>query len=140
VLISQGSTASSLAIANDFLFRLAPGDKLEGAAIASLMHADAMDTFVPIWRNDAGNNGLHDSTKKSFEALGGTVANGVQYDASTSDFTSQVNALGAAVRSIKSAKPAAKIAIYIASFDEAVDIFNRARLDGDLSSIRWYGG
>jgi branched-chain amino acid transport system substrate-binding protein len=140
ILISQGSTASSLAIPGDNLFRLAPNDKLEGAAIAALMHADGFDTVVPIWRNDAGNNGLHDSTAASFTSGGGTVAAGVQYDTSTTDFTSAVNALGTAVRGIKTSKPSAKIAIYIASFEEAVSIFNRARLDSDLASVRWYGG
>jgi branched-chain amino acid transport system substrate-binding protein len=140
ILISQASTASSLAIAGDNLFRLAPNDKLEGAAIAALMREDGFDTVVPIWRNDAGNNGLHDSTAASFTAAGGTVAAGVQYATTTTDFTAAVTALGAAVRSIKNAKPSAKIAVYIASFEEAVAIFDLARLDTDLASVRWYGG
>ena len=140
ILISQGSTASSLAIPGDNLFRLAPNDKLEGAAIAALMHGDGIDTVVPIWRNDAGNNGLHDSTAASFTALGGTVAAGVQYDTSTTDFSAAVTALGNAVRGVKNGKPSAKIAVYIASFEEAVSVFNRARLDSDLAAIRWYGG
>jgi branched-chain amino acid transport system substrate-binding protein len=140
ILVSQGSTASSLAIPGDNLFRLAPNDKLEGAAIAALMHGDGFDTVVPIWRNDAGNNGLHDSTTASFTALGGTVAPGVQYDTSTTNFAATVNALGAAVRSIKNSKPSAKIAIYVASFEEAVSIFDLARLDADLAGVRWYGG
>jgi branched-chain amino acid transport system substrate-binding protein len=140
ILISQGSTASSLAIAGDNLFRLAPNDKLEGAAIAALMRADGIDTIVPVWRNDAGNIGLHDSTTAAFTAAGGTVAPGLLYDINTTNFTAAVNALGASVRSIKNSKPSAKIAIYIASFEEAVSIFNRARLDTDLASVRWYGG
>jgi branched-chain amino acid transport system substrate-binding protein len=140
ILISQGSTASSLAIPGDNLFRLAPNDKLEGAAMAALIHGDGFDTIVPVWRNDAGNNGLHDSTAASFTALGGTVAAGVQYDPSTTDFSATVNALGTAVRGIKNSKPSAKIAIYIASFEEAVSIFDLARLDTDLASLRWYGG
>lgn len=140
ILISQASTASSLAIAGDNLFRLAPNDKLEGAAIAALMREDGFDTIVPIWRNDAGNNGLHDSTAASFTAAGGTVAAGVQYATTTTDFTATVSALGAAVRSIKNAKPSAKIAVYIASFEEAASIFDLARLDTDLASLRWYGG
>jgi branched-chain amino acid transport system substrate-binding protein len=137
ILISQGSTASSLAIPNDNLFRLAPNDKLEGAAMAALIRADGFDTLVPIWRTDAGNAGLAGSTTKAFS---GTVATGISYDPSTTDYTSAVTSLGNAVRAAKNAKPNAKIAIYLASFDEAVDIFNKARLDSDLASVRWYGG
>ena len=140
VVISQGSTASSLALPNDNLFRLAPNDKLEGAATAALMRADGIDTLLPMWRADAGNTGLHDSTKSSFESLGGTVLSGVSYDPTTTDFTSSVTALGNALRSAKTASPNAKIAVYLASFEEAASIFDLARLDSDLSGVRWYGG
>jgi branched-chain amino acid transport system substrate-binding protein len=139
VVISQGSTASSLAIAGDWLFRLAPNDKLEGEAQAALLRADGIDTLVPMWRADAGNGGLHASTKRSFEALGGTVRAGVSYAPDTADFTALVNALGAEVRAAKNANPSAHIAIYLASFEEAVSIFRLAATDVDLSSIRWYG-
>jgi branched-chain amino acid transport system substrate-binding protein len=140
MLVSQGSTASSLALPNDTLFRLAPNDKLEGAAIAALMRADGIDTLVELSRDDAGNIGLRDSTMNSFVASGGTVVNGVTYSAATTDFAPIVTSLGTIVRGIKNAKPSAKIAIYLAAFDEAVDVFDLARLDTDLSSLRWYGG
>jgi branched-chain amino acid transport system substrate-binding protein len=139
VVISQGSTASSLAIA-DNLFRLAPNDKLEGAATAALMHGDGIDTLVPVWRTDAGNIGLRDSTKRSFEALGGATVNGVSYDATTTDFTATVAALGAAVHAARASSRAQSVAVYIAAFDEAAAIFDLARLDPDLSAVRWYGG
>ncbi|HEX7830792.1 MAG TPA: ABC transporter substrate-binding protein [Thermoanaerobaculia bacterium] len=139
VVISQGSTASSLAIADDVLFRLAPNDKLEGEAQAALLRADGIDTLVPMWRADAGNGGLRDSTKRSFEAAGGTVRAGVSYAPDTTNFTNLVTALGTEVRAAKNANPSAHIAVYLASFEEAVSIFRLAALDADLSSIRWYG-
>jgi branched-chain amino acid transport system substrate-binding protein len=139
VVISQASTASSLAIADDHLFRLAPNDRLEGIAQAALLHADGIDTIVPMWRDDAGNTGLKEGTRKAFEALGGKVLPGVTYAPTTTDFTTQVTALGDAVRAERNAHPTAHVAIYLASFEEAVDIFLRARLDSDLASLRWYG-
>jgi branched-chain amino acid transport system substrate-binding protein len=137
IVISQGSTASSLAIAGDHLFRLAPNDKLEGAAMAALMRADGIDTLVPIWRADAGNTGLRDSTKRFFDAAGGMTLAGVSYDPATTDFHAQVAALGAAVRS---APANAHVAVYLASFEEGAAIIDLARLDADLSRVRWYGG
>jgi len=94
---------------------------------------------VPMWRADAGNNGLHDGTKSAFEALGGTVSAGVPYAPTTTDFTTAVAALGSAVRGVRNERPAAHVAVYLASFEEAVDIFRLARLDPDLAAIRWYG-
>src|ERR1051326_1122412 len=87
ILISQGSTASSLAIPGDNLFRLAPNDKLEGAATAALMRADGVDVVVPIWRADAGNGGLVTSMAQLM-----TTASGVSYAPSTPDFTQTVTA------------------------------------------------
>jgi branched-chain amino acid transport system substrate-binding protein len=139
VVISQASTASSLAIADDHLFRLAPNDRLEGIAQAALLRADAIDTIVPMWRDDAGNAGLKEGTRKAFVALGGSVATGVSYAPSTTEFSSQVNALATAVRAARTAKPGAHVAVYLASFEEAADIFRLARLDADLAAVRWYG-
>jgi len=140
VVISQGSTASALAIPGDHLFRLAPNDKLEGAAQAALLVADGVDTIVPMWREDAGNMGLEAGTRRSFQAIGGTVLPGVSYAPSATDFSAAVAAIGDAVRGIRNERPAAHIAVYLASFEEAVDILRLARLDSDLASVRWYGG
>ena len=134
LIISQGSTASSLAIPGDNLFRLAPNDRLEGGATAALMRADGVDVVVPIWRADAGNGGLVTSMAQLM-----TTASGVSYAPSTSDFTQTVTALGAAVRAAKNAYPGKKIAVYLAAFEEGAQILDRARLDGDLA-LNWYGG
>jgi branched-chain amino acid transport system substrate-binding protein len=139
ILISQASTASSLAVAGDYLFRLAPNDKLEGAAIAARMRADGIDVLVPIWRDDAGNGGLEASTWQVFLDAGGVVVNGVSYAPTTTDFTAAVTALGNAVRKAKSENPSKKVAVLIASFEEGAAILDRARLDPDLA-INWYSG
>ncbi|HYI10381.1 MAG TPA: ABC transporter substrate-binding protein [Thermoanaerobaculia bacterium] len=140
IVISQGSTASTLAIAGDNLFRLAPNDRLEGDAMASLMRADGIDTMLPMWRDDTGNRGLYTGVTDYFRTGGGTVLTGLSYDPATTDFTSQVTALGAALRAWRAEHPNAKIGVYVAAFEEAVEIFKLARLDADLSSVRWYAG
>lgn len=139
ILISQGSTASSLALPGDNLFRLAPNDKLEGAAIAALMRADGIDTLFGLYRNDTGNFGLFDSTQKVFTASGGTFVAGTSY-VSSADFAAVVKFIGDQVRATKSAKPSAKMALYVAGFEEVAGLMDAARLDADLASVRWYGG
>src|SRR5205085_12359128 len=136
---SQGSTASSLAIPGDNLFRLAPNDRLEGEATVALMRADGVDVVTPLWRADAGNGGLATSVAHLFTAAGGIAVDGVSYAPSTSDFTATVTALGAAVRAAKNAHPGKKIAVYLAAFEEGASILDRARLDSDLA-LNWYGG
>src|SRR3954452_15898393 len=100
------------------------------------MHTDGIDVLVPIWRDDAGNGGLKTNTSAFFT---GTVAPGVSYAPTTTDFTATVTSLGNAVRAAKSANPGKKVAVFIASFEEGASILDRARLDPDLA-VNWYSG
>jgi ABC-type branched-subunit amino acid transport system substrate-binding protein len=53
VVLSQGSTAGSLSIPDDNVFRLVPDDAEEGAAMVELLQEDGIQTVVPLWREDA---------------------------------------------------------------------------------------
>jgi branched-chain amino acid transport system substrate-binding protein len=140
LIISQGSTASSLAISGDNIFRFCPNDRREAEAIVALMWHDGIRTIVPLWRDDAGNNGLHDSVKADFEKLGGTVATGYQYQPVTTDFSAATTSVASQITTllIAGADPNS-IAIYLAAFDEVVSVFHSAANDSTLSSAHWYG-
>ena len=140
LVISQGSTASSLAIAGDNIFRFCPNDKREAAAIVALMQHDGIHAIVPLWRNDAGNNGLHDSVKAAFENIGGTVTSGFQYQPTTTEFSAATASVASQIQSLVTAgADPNSIAIYLAAFDEAVGVFHSAAANSTLSSARWYG-
>ena len=140
LVISQGSTASSLAIAGDNIFRFCPNDKREAAAIVALMQHDGIHAIVPLWRNDAGNNGLHDSVKAAFENIGGTVTSGFQYQPTTTEFSAATASVASQIQSLVTAgADPNSIAIYLAAFDEAVGVFHSAAANPTLSSARWYG-
>src|SRR6184192_1278047 len=134
LVISQGSTAHSLAIPEDNIFRLCPDDTLEAKAIVALISHDGIQTIVPLWRNDAGNNGLHDSVKAQFEALGGTVASGFQYEPTTTDFSAAITSIASQVGACGST-----IARDRAAYDEVVAIFHAAQSKLTLSTTMWYG-
>ena len=140
LVISQGSTASSLAIPGDNIFRFCPNDVREAEAIVALMWHDGIRTIIPLWRNDAGNNGLHDSVKADFENLGGTVASGYQYQPTTTDFSAGTTSVASQISTLLLAGADSHgIAIYLAAFDEVVDVFHSAANNSILSSTHWYG-
>ena len=140
LVISQGSTASSLAIPNDNIFRFCPNDTREAEAIVALMQHDGIRAIVPLWRNDAGNNGLHDSVQIRFQALGGTVAPGFQYEPTTSDFTAADSSVASQVASlIAGGTNPSSIAVYLAAFDEVVGVFDLAWNYPALVNTVWYG-
>src|SRR3989440_2737221 len=140
LVISQGSTASSLAIPGDNIFRFCPNDMREAEAIVALMWHDGVRTVVPLWRDDAGNNGLHDSVKANFEKLGGTVTTGYQYQPATTDFSAATTSVASQITPllIAGADPNS-VAIYLAAFDEVVSVFHSAANNSTLSSAHWYG-
>lgn len=139
LLISQGSTASSLAIAGDNVFRFCPDDRLEAQAIVALMWHDGIRTLVPFWRGDAGNDGLHDSVRAAFIARGGAVAEGYRYDPTATDFTAAIAAVSSEVAQARTNADPSTVAVYLAAFDKVADIFETASTDAVLKTTGWYG-
>lgn len=139
LLVSHASTAGSLAIPGDNIFRFTPSDGPEGVAVSALMWEDGIRTIIPVWRDDAGNAGLEASTRTAFSNLGGTVLEGVEYGAVDPDFAAAVTALRAQVDQALGQQGAERVAVYLAAFDEVVDLFARAATDPVLGSLRWYG-
>ena len=140
LVISQGSTASSLAIAGDNIFRFCPNDMHEAEAIVALMRHDGIRAIVPLWRDDAGNNGLHDSVQIRFQALGGTVARGFRYGPATSNFSAATASVASQIENlISGGRDPSTIAVYLAAFDEVVAVFHSAQENTTLSDTPWYG-
>jgi len=141
IVLSQGSTAGSLSLPDDNVFRLVPDDGQEGVAMVKLLLADGIQTVVPLWRTDAGNQGLHDAVERLFTAAGGTVTAGASYAPGTTDFTSQLATVKSEIDAAVAAGGAGTVAVYFAAFEEsAVGIFAAANADPAFSQVRWYGG
>src|SRR5436190_9353254 len=140
LVISQGSTASSLAIPGDNIFRFCPNDRREAEALVALLQHDGVRAIVPLWRNDAGNNGLHDSVQIRFRALGGRVTAGFRYEPTTANFSAATNSVASQIGNlVHSGISPSAVAVYLAAFDEAVDVFHSAQANSTLANTTWYG-
>ncbi|MFL5382491.1 MAG: ABC transporter substrate-binding protein [Longimicrobiaceae bacterium] len=139
LVVSQSSTAGSLAVKGDRIFRFTPADSLEGVAVSALMWGNGIRAVVPVWRADAGNQGLHTATAARMTALGGTVWSGVEYATSATSYAQVVSALGVQVRQALDTRPASQVAVYLAGFDEVAAVLAAAAADPVLASVRWYG-
>ncbi len=140
IIISHGSTAGNLAIAGDNIYRFCPADSLEGTALANTIYQTGVRGLVTISRNDAGNKGLQSSISTSFTSLGGSTVNLPSYETTVTDFTPQIQQIKNAVSSLTSQHGTGKVGVYIASFDECVNLFKLALNETELNSIKWYGG
>ena len=140
LVVSQGSTASSLAISGDGIFRFCPGDAVEGPALAKTMYAEGKRVVITLSRDDAGNKGLQTSVGSSFTALGGQVDAIAPYSTTLTNFSALLASLKSKLQNYIAAQGAEKVAVYLASFNECVSLFNEASTDPIFSSVQWYGG
>jgi branched-chain amino acid transport system substrate-binding protein len=73
ILLSHSSTAPSLAIEGDNVFRFVPDDTHQANAISRLMWDDGIRIVIPFWRNDVYGSELLQAVKKNFENMGGQL-------------------------------------------------------------------
>jgi branched-chain amino acid transport system substrate-binding protein len=129
-----------LSIANDALYRYVPGDQIEGAAMANTMITAGKQALVTLARNDVGNVGLQNSLNTYFANFGGTVVSAGTYEPLITDYSVALADVKDQIIQFSSTYTNNQIAVYLASFDEAVALFNQASGDAVLSSVMWYGG
>jgi branched-chain amino acid transport system substrate-binding protein len=151
LLLSPSSTAPSLAIAGNNVFRFIPDDTHQAQAISKLMWNDGIRVVIPFWRTDVYGNDLVNAVKQNFQQLGGRVLQGVGYTPNTGDFFASLNRINFIVwdqdlRSLSSKLNQAistygvdKVAVYLVSFDEVAPIFIQAQSHPILSTVKWYG-
>ncbi len=130
LLISSSSTAPSLAIRGDNVFRFVSDDVYQAEAVARQMWNDGVRVVVPIWRSDSWGNDLIKFMRDDFEKLGGRVVDGVGYAPLTGEssaslsrinliiWNQQLKALSSKVSQAIAHYGADKVGVHIAAFDE----------------------
>ena len=139
-MVSQGSTASSLAMPNDNVFRFVPNDHIEGRATTDLLTHQGIRVVVPMWRDDRGNQGLATSVRAAATSEGVEVTAGFQYEPTTTDFGPGLQAVSGQVAAADQRVGAAHVAVYLAGFEETANVLAAAAMTPGLAAVRWYGG
>ena len=139
LLVSQGSTASSLAMPNDTVFRFVPNDHVEGRASTDLILHQGARAVVPLWRDDRGNQGLAASVRAAATASSAQVTTGFQYEPNTTDFGPALSEISRQVTTAAAQVGTPHVAVYLAGFEEVADLFAAAGQMPELASVRWYG-
>ncbi|RJP30107.1 MAG: amino acid ABC transporter substrate-binding protein [Candidatus Omnitrophota bacterium] len=139
VIVSPESTAISLAIEDDNIFRLSPNDTLEANAIALYFNALGITQVIPIVVNDIFGQSLSTLTRQMIGRKGGTVAAPIFFEPSTTDFTQIVQNLSVQVEAAVAEVGVASVGVHIIGFEQTIDIFHQAKNYPILSQVRWCG-
>jgi len=132
LIISPSSTAPTLAIPGDYIYRTVGSDAGQARALAALIKSQGINKIIIFHRDDEYGVAFEEFLEKEFKALGGTAI-GISYATGQPDYASVVTQLSAR------AKEEEVEGIVIITFDtDGVNILSHAKDDPFLSSLRWF--
>lgn len=154
VIVSHSSTAPSLAIEGDNIFRFVPNDLQQAEAISRVMWDQGIRMVITFWRDDIFGHELMQAVRASFEKMGGEFdkdSEKIGYAPRTGQLAASLHRINFimwdnALKFIESRVQNAltkyapdKIGVYMVSLDEVTPIFIQAYNHPILSKVKWYG-
>ena len=139
LLVSYGSTAPSLSIPGDNVFRFVPDETKQSPAIAKYLLENGITNLVPVWRGDAWGDGFVEAIRAEFVAVGGVVDEGVRYNPEAVEFSVEVGLLADRVSGHIEDAGADGVAIMVITFSEVTPIMQSASAYESLSGVLWFG-
>lgn len=139
LLISYASTAPSLGIPGDKVFRFIPDSTKQAPANARLFEDMGITHVIPFWRGDAWGDGLVKVTKDRVEAFGGVFHDGIRYNPEAIEFSTEVALLSDLVDDLAADGGHDRIGVLLLTFAEGVNIAHSARHYDGLADLEWVG-
>ncbi len=139
LLISPSSTAISLAIPGDNLFRFCPADNVQSAAVSTLVKYLHIKAAVLIIRADTWGIGLEKALEKDLSKMGVVYKPPIEYNPESPDFASIASQANTYVKELINKYGAQHVAVYLVSFKEATELFTVASSYSALKDVIWIG-
>ena len=139
LLVSESSTAQSLAIPNDALYRLSPTNIVQSQAVVDLMALQGRRSLITVNREDLGNQEEATSVRQFASQRGFSLQPAITYPTSAwTDFDGVVNQIVSATERA-SAGGVEQVAIFIAGFDEVANLLAACSTYETLNNYSFYG-
>ncbi len=138
LVISHSSTAVSLSIEDDFIFRTCPNDFAQGPAIARMIYDTGVEHIIILFRQDDWGIGLKDAVVSSFTKLGGKVDETIPY-VEKAEYSAEVATLNDKVSKAVDKYGAEKVGVLAISFGEIASIVEVAKEYPTLREVKWFG-
>lgn len=133
------SSTPSLAIENDYIYRLITDDNIQGQALVKMMEYDSIVALIPIWREGAYGTGLYQTVQQKFQDLGGTVLEGASYESEDTNFHEIIQQVLPQVSNAITTYGSSRVAVILITYQEAANFLTAAASVNDLSFVKWYG-
>lgn len=136
LMVSPSSTAPVLAI-EDNCFRLAPPDTLQATVVNEMLRTydEGIDAIVVLLRDDVWANGVVEALDELYD--GEMIS--FSYPTETTDFTEYLSMAEEAAQVLVPEYGEEHVGVFIASFDENVDILQQVVDYSTLYDLSWFG-
>ena len=143
VLISHSSTAPSLALPGDSLFRMVPTDTRQGVVLADLVHSGGGTTdLVMAVRGDDWGDGIHNATADELAGTGVSITR-IGFGEAEGDWPAVAGrlagAVDAAAASAASRENGAAGVLFVGFAGDLVGIAGAIPAASPLRAVPWYG-
>ncbi len=132
VVFSPSSTAPTLAIPDDYIFRNVGSDAVQAKALAKLVWEEGVKKVVVFHRDDEYGLAFANFFEKAFSELGGTAIS-LKYATGLPDYASEVAQL-----SSKISQEGAEGVVMITFDTDGANILSHAKDDPVLTKVRWF--
>ncbi len=141
IIMSNASTAPTLAMENDNIYRLAPSDILLTKILANQIISDGFKKIILVSRKDLYGEDFRRYLQKALEAQKGEIVGELIYEPRTTAFKQQVETLRDQIKFAQPAIDPKDVALVSISFDEIVPLVKEmiAQDAALLGAFRWYG-
>ncbi len=139
VVISSASTAPSLAVPDDYVFRLVPTDIAQGRALARMIRDKGIEAVVVLQQDNIWGEGLGAEFVRRFEELGGSVLDRIKYSPYREPLPSQLRTAADKVKSALEEYGESKVAVEAISMGEIEVLLPQAEDYPPLTEVPWFG-
>ena len=139
IIFSQGSTAPSLAIPGDNVFRLTPDDSKQGPAIATLLDHNGIDAVIQIVRADAWGDGLSKSIEDAFTSDTQNTIQTIRYNPESPEFSVTTSLLAKLVQEEIAIHSIENVGVMAIGFAETLQFMQSASEHEILDDVLWFG-
>lgn len=140
IMISPGSTLTSLAIADDNIFRMVTDDAKMAEAVVEVMWDQGIRHLAMLNIDNTWGDSLVSLMRDQFRAKGGSFLGAIPYiGARNSELSEYLGELSDSLESETSTLDPSTIAIHMISLDVGGALLDLASADTTLGKFRWFG-
>lgn len=139
LLFSPASTAASLAIAGDNVYRLTPDDSKQGPALAAMIKFHEINSIIQVVRNDTWGEGLSASIEESFLSDGTNTSQIILYNPESPEYSAIISLLAETVNQEIILHGADNVGVVMIGFAETFQFLESAVSHDVLDDVLWFG-